>query len=117
MDVAIEPSHEFLIGPGHFWLDPGENPTKAKFGWPTLLVNSYNVCTGNKIIASQPKIISALEDMRKEGFEGAERTILHLSGSQSAPCFDSDFRHLQPICIAHGARDRPIIGPIPVGDE
>ena len=100
-----------------FWLDPGEHPTNATFDWPTLLVDGYGVCAQHTTIALQPKITSALVDMRKEAPGTAESTVLHLSGSQSAQCLDSDLRHLPPRCTAHGAADRPKLGPIPVGDE
>jgi hypothetical protein len=113
IDVPIESNHEVPSEPCHLWLDP----TDAKIGWPTLLADSDGVCTLNEITALQPRKVPALVDTRKQGFGAAESTILHLSGSQAAQCFDNDSRHLLPICTAHGARDHPILGPIPIVDE
>jgi hypothetical protein len=58
--------------------------------------------------------ISSLVDTLTEDSGAAESTILHLSGSQATQCFDSDSRHILPICTAHGARDRPILDSIPL---
>jgi hypothetical protein len=82
------------------------------------LPDSDDVCTQRKVTALQlRKSPAALVDTLTEGPEAAESTILHLSGSQAAQCFDNDSRHLPPICTAHGARDHPILGPIPIVDE
>lgn len=59
MDIPIAPNHEPTIEPCHFWLHPGERPTNVKVDWPTLLVESYGVCTQNKAIATQRSLISA----------------------------------------------------------
>lgn len=101
----------------HLWLDLGEHSTTAKSGWPTIFADSDGVCTQSKITALQPRKIPVLVDTRTEGPGAAESTILHLSGSQAAWYFDSDPRHLLPICTAHGARGRPMLGPIPNLDE
>jgi hypothetical protein len=113
IDVPVEPNHEAPSEPRHLWLDP----TDAKIGWPTLLPDSDDVCTQSKVTALQLRKFPALVDTLTEGSEAAESTILHLSGSQAAQCFDNDSRHLPPICTAHGARDHPILGPIPIVDE
>lgn len=113
--VPVERNHEVPSEPSHLWLDP----TDAKIGWPTLLIDSDDVCTLSKVTALQLGKFPALVDTLMEGSGAAESTILHLSGSQAAQCFDSDSRHILPICTAHGARDRPILDSIPLeeGEE
>ena len=81
------------------------------------MTDSDDVCTQSKVTALQPRKIPALVDTLIEGPKAAKSIILHLSGSQAAQCFDNDSRHLPPICTAHGARDHPIFGPIPIVDE
>jgi hypothetical protein len=117
IDVPIVPDQVVLSASRHLRLDLGEHPTTAKSGWPTLLTDSDDACTQSNVTALQPRKISALVDKLTERSGAAESTILHLSGSQAAQCFDSDARHLLPICISHGAKDRPILDPIPIGDE
>jgi hypothetical protein len=56
-------------------------------------------------------------DTLTEGPGAAERTILHLSGRQAARRFDNDSLHPLTICTAHGGRDHPKLGPIPIVDE
>ena len=79
--------------------------------------DSDDVCTQSKVTALQLRKIPALVDTLTEGPEAAGSTLLHLSGSQAAQCFDNDSRHLLPICTTHGARDHPILGPISIVDE
>jgi hypothetical protein len=117
IDVPIVPKQVVLSAPRHLWLDLGEHPTTAKSGWPTLLTDSDDACTQSKVTALQPRKISALVDKLTEGSGAAGSTILHLSGSQAARCFDSDSRHILTICTAHGARDRPIPDSIPLEEE
>ena len=116
IDVPIVPNQVVLSASRHLWLDLGEHPTTAKPGWPTIFADSDGACTQSKVTALQPREIPALVDTRTERPGAAESTILHLSGSQAARCFDSDSRHILPICTAHGARDRPILGAIPIVD-
>lgn len=101
----------------HLWIDLGDHPTTAKSGWPTISADSDGVCTQSKVTAMQPTKITALVDTRTEGPGAAQSTILQLSWSQAAQCFDNDSRHLLPICTAHGARVHPILGPIPIVDQ
>jgi hypothetical protein len=117
IDVPIVPNQVVLSVWRHLWIYLGDHPTTAKSGWPTISGDSDGVCTQSKVTALQPKKIPALVDTRTEGPGAAESTILHLSWSQAAQCFDNDSRHLQPICTAHGARDHPILGPIPIVNQ
>jgi hypothetical protein len=89
IDVPVEPNREAPSEPCHLWLDP----TDAKIGWPTLLPDSYDVCTQSKVTALQLRKFPALADTLTEGPGAAESAILHLSGSQAAQCFDNDSCH------------------------